>query len=163
MRFRETFTEKINTLVLPFRFKDNVYRALGNRDDFGGQEVQYTWTIFLDEALLENREEVAKCVRAFKREFGKQFPGSRGRSHPGEDCFSPSISGGSSVGANSLELFPGVFYLGSQVRLKDSAGDLQNLDLLIDNCRHLAVLPSLSDGNKTAEGLEKPAYTETAE
>ena len=139
MQFREPFVDKANTIVMPFRFKEDVYRALGNRDSFERGEVRFTWTIFLGEALLENREEVAKCVRTFKREFFKQFPTAAKSLITERIVFLPLIASGTSVEAKSLELFPGIFYLGSQVRVKNSDPSLQNLDLLAENCRKLAL------------------------
>lgn len=163
MEFRSPFAENANTIVLPFRFKDDVHKALGNRDNFAGENVRFSWTIFLDEMLLENREEVAKCVKTFKREFFKQFPTAQEAFVRERIVFLPLISSGTSTEAKKLELFDGVFYLGSEVHLKSGNAELQNLDLLLENCRFWSEELRSASGELAAGSLELPTESGSPE
>ncbi len=152
MDLRETLCEKRNTVLLTFRFKEDTVHALGNRNDFTeGEDVNFSWTLFLEEGLLENREELAKCVRTFKRELGKQFPLVKESLIREKIVYLPLISGFSSLEVESLALFDKIMYLGSELRL--GTGESENLDLLMENCREI-LLPAHS--RQAAASSEKP-------
>ncbi len=145
-----------NTVVFPFRYKDLKLRALGNRGaelDSGAECCH--WTLFLEDSLLENREELAKIVRAFKRELGKQFPQLEELLIREKLAFHPSLAGNLPVPMPSLEVFEGIVCLGSDIRAipqEDSPAlaGLRNLDRSLANCLDFleVVLP---------EWLDKPA------
>jgi hypothetical protein len=149
---RELPYDKTNTVLLDFRFKEEVLTALGNRNDFSsGDEVSFSWTLFLEESLLENREEVAKGIRAFKRELFKAFPVFKSGLVREKIVYLPLISGFTSLEVGDLSLHSDVLYLGSELRLGEPG--IQNLDLLSENCRHLV-------GSVRPAGLGTPPVAE---
>jgi hypothetical protein len=102
--------------------------------------------------LLENREEVAKVVRTFKRELFKQFPAAKDALKRERIVFLPLICGYSSLQAKSLRIQDGVYYVGSQVRPDEGEPSLQNLDRLIDNARRFGHLLAAEQGSASNAG-----------
>ncbi len=128
-----------NTLVFPFRYKDLKVRALGVRATWAPDHAEtYHWMIFLDEAQLENHEELAKIVRAFKRELTKQFPVLEEALVGERLAFHPSLSGETPVPVTSLEVFDEVVCLGPDVQTEEVSPDPErhtrrNLDIVLRN------------------------------
>lgn len=129
-----------NTVVFPFRYKDLKLRALGIKGIVeAGSTEKYHWSLFLEDSLLENREELAKIVRAFKRELGKQFPELEKSLVKERLAFHPSLSGELPVSMPSLEVFEGVVCVGpdiqtEEVARKENRRDIRNLDRVLGNC-----------------------------
>jgi hypothetical protein len=128
-----------NTLVFPFRYKDLKVRALGMRATWAPEHPEtYHWIVFLEDAQLENREELAKIVRAFKRELTKQFPLLEGAIISERLAFHPSLSGETPVPVASLEVFDGVVCLGPDVQTEEVSPESdrhsrRNLDVVLRN------------------------------
>ena len=120
-----------NTMVLPFRYKDTKLRALGVRST----ERHAHWMLFLGQEIIEDREELAKCIRTFKRELQKEFPELKAAICSERIVYLPTISGETPTTAKSLELMPDVVYLGPEIRLPDTDEGLRNIDRTLDNCR----------------------------
>lgn len=89
--------------------------------------------VFLPKEVMEDREEVAKCVRTLKRELTKEFPELSAKTKREKIVYLPLLSGEEAVSWGSIEVGPGVFYLGPQVYLTDEQAELRNLDLLVSN------------------------------
>lgn len=120
-----------NTVVLPFRYKDSKLRALGI-----AEKSLLHWMLFLEEEISEDREEVAKCVRALKRELQKEFPTLKEVTTGERILYCTSINGGKPADVKSLDILPDVMYIGPQVRLQESNETLRNLDRTLANVRH---------------------------
>lgn len=115
-----------NTCVFPFRFKDRVLRALGRALD--ARRLQ--WMVFLPKELAEDPEEVAKCVRTARREIEKDFTEFQGLTP--KIIFCPVLSGEKPQRVETLEITPGLFYLGPELSISPQK-ELRNLDLIVRN------------------------------
>lgn len=134
----EPLFESKNTVVLPFRFKDWKLRALGISDfNEEGQPNRLHWMMFLPKELMEDREEIAKCVRTLKRELLKEFPSLTEKTKKEKIIYLPLLSGEQATHWASLEIAPDVYYLGPQVYLKEEQAEWRNLDLLVSHVAHL--------------------------
>lgn len=123
-----------NTVVLPFRFKEYKLRALAVSDwSEDGLMNRLHWMVFLPKEVMDDREEVAKCVRTLKRELSKEFPELSAKTKREKIVYLPLLSGEQAVSWGSIEVGPGVFYVGPQVYLTDEQAELKNLDLLVSN------------------------------
>lgn len=111
-----------DTYLYPFRFKDKKITAIGVSGD--GAD----WVFSLDDEIAVDAEETAKVMRTFKRELWKEFP-ELAESFVGERIvqFSPLFVE-EPWGVDSLEVAPGVFFLGTEVRAGD--GDARGFALL---------------------------------
>ncbi len=130
-----------NTIVFPFKYKDYKMRALGVAEETVGEGLApiYTvhWMLFLVDDFADDREEVAKSLRAFRRELSKEFPEMTGRVISDRISYLPVLSGEEPVAMKSLQLHEGVFYLGPQAKRSDSKEGLRNLDQILDNAAAL--------------------------
>lgn len=131
-----------NTVVIPFRYKDFKLKGLGVQAPWSGTAGthSYRFMVFLEDALLENREELAKVVRAFKRELTRTFVALEGAENREKLVFHPSLSGVIPVSVQSLEIYPGVACVGSDLYTEEVSPDkqefsLRNLDLTLKNCQ----------------------------
>lgn len=128
-----------NTLVFPFRYKDMKLRALGVRGPTDLENAHaYHWMLFLEDSLLENREELAKVVRAFKRDLMKQFPALDGQLRRERLVFHSSLSGEEPVPVSSIEVFEGVVCLGPDIQTEPVSptaerNSARNLDAVLLN------------------------------
>jgi len=129
-----------NTIVFPFRFKENKLRALGSETSFvEGETTRHflNWLLFLDEEISEDREEVAKCLRALRRELEKEFPELKGLIKSERIIFLSGISGEEPLTGKSLSILPDVVYFGPELELEqESSKGLRNIDLTLAH-RHL--------------------------
>lgn len=120
-----------NTVVFPFRLKEHRLRAMGIPDwNDAGLLHRIHWLVFLPKEVMEDREEVAKCVRTLKRELMKEFPELNTKIIKERLVYLPLLSGEEPVLMNSLEIAPDVFCLGPQIRIGDEVAELKNMDLL---------------------------------
>ncbi|NBX92851.1 MAG: NAD(P)/FAD-dependent oxidoreductase [Proteobacteria bacterium] len=127
-----------NTVVLPFRYKEWKLRALAIPDvNAESQPHRLHWMLFLPKEILEDKEEVAKCIRTLKRELQKEFPEITKKIKSEKIIYLPLISGEGSTQLSSLELTRGVYYLGPQIYQKEEQADLKNIDLLLANAESL--------------------------
>lgn len=138
MEVRETIFEFKNTVVFPFRYKDYKLRALGinklqGHDDNPVKCIH--WIVFIERELTEDREEVAKVIRALKRELTKEFEGLKSLVIKEKIVFYPKLESYTPLEAKRLELFPDVFYVGPEVQLTDSTVQNSPLDLTLENCQ----------------------------
>lgn len=133
MAFDRPFTTNKNSLGISFRFGDGKARATGNplMSTDGKQTV--FWTLYLDETLTENKEEVAHCLRNFRRELFRQFPDFQDLVTGERIVYLPRLALDRPLDGKSLELAPNVHYLGAEVRLKNTPEDMEHLDLLVEN------------------------------
>jgi hypothetical protein len=130
--------ESKNTVVLPFRFKDFKLRALGIPDlNEDGLPHRLHCMIFLPKELMEDREEVAKCVRTLKRELLKEFPELTQKTKREKIVYLPVLSGEETAQWASLEIAPDIYYLGPLIYLHEDQAEWKNLDLLVSNVSHL--------------------------
>lgn len=124
-----------NTMVMRFRFKETVFRALGLVSPYANtpSNQQVHWMLLFHKDILEDKEEVAKIVRALKRELHKEFPELERSLVSERITYMPSVSGEEPVTAKTLEIAPNILYVGPQI---DSQGKLEisNLDLVCQNC-----------------------------
>jgi len=130
--------ENKNTLVLPFRFKEQKLRAIGICDL--NEKALYQrlhWMVFVPPELSEDKEEVAKCVRTLKREVLKEFPDLSSKIVKEKIIYLPLFSGEEPVLIKNLELAANVFYVGPQIILNENQLDLRNLDLICSQIHHL--------------------------
>lgn len=140
IRVSEPLFSESGTVVFPFRYKDLKVRAIGVRAPWNeGEGHIYHWMIFLEDALLDDHEELAKIVRAFKRELTKQFPALEGHLIQEKLAFHPSLSGEVPVSAASLEVFEGVACVGPDIFTEEVKQDgdtsaRRNLDTVARNC-----------------------------
>ncbi len=129
-----------NTVVFPFRYKDLKLRALGVRGPTDLENAHaYHWMLFLEDSLLENREELAKVVRAFKRDLMKQFPVLVDGLRRERLVFHSSLSGEEPVAVSSIEVFDGVVCLGPDIQTEAVSptaerNSARNLDAVLLNC-----------------------------
>jgi hypothetical protein len=173
MRVTEPLFTQTNTLVFPFRYKDLKVRALGTRAPFAPDHPEtYHWMIFLEDALLENHEELAKIVRAFKRELTKQFPVVEKGILQERIAFHTSLSGEAPVPVTSLEVFPGVACVGPDIQTEEVSPGAErhprrNLDVVLRNCLDFMdlVLPKWTEvsapGEKRTAAEAVPAPLES--
>lgn len=126
-----------NTVVFPFRFKESRLRALGTAHPLpeGGQRLH--WILFLDAEILEDHDEVAKCLRTFRREIEKEFGEFKENLLSEKIVFLPMISGDTPVETKELHILPDVYYLGPQLHETNVDASLRNLDLVARNCAAL--------------------------
>jgi len=121
-------------IVFPFRYKEKKMRALGVSQPHVDSSIH--WLVSLDEEISDDREEVAKCVRALKRELGKEFAELKENIKAERILFYPSMEAAEPREVKSLATLPDVFYLGSQLRREESEKDLIYFDVALDNCRY---------------------------
>ncbi len=124
------FTSK-NTVILPFRFKEWHLRALAFNSPAGPARVQ--WVLFLEDEILDDREEVAKCVRTLKREIAKEFPNLGALTLKEKLTYLPVISGETPVEWKSVLISPDIAYFGPETRLEGMDESWRNLDLTLAN------------------------------
>lgn len=124
-----------NTVVFPFRFKEYRLNALGFQESTGDGRFLFQLLLFLPEELSEDREEVAKCLRALHREFEKDFPESKAKITSEKIVFLPEVSGEEAAKVRGLEISSNVYYVGPQVYVDDADASLQNWDLIARNSR----------------------------
>lgn len=133
-----------NTMVVPFKYKGTSLRALGTQSTENDRTL-LRWITFVPPAIMEDREETAKCVRALKREIKKEFSQLSEKTVRETLAFLPSISGDSSAHRETLELVDGVYYVGPQIHLVEAENPPQNLDLILNNVHwlrdHLSATP----------------------
>lgn len=130
--------ESKNTVVLPFRFKDFRLRALGIPEpDEKTEGHRLHWMMFLPKELMEDREEIAKCVRTLKRELLKEFPELTQTILKEKIIYLPLLSGEDSARWASLEIASDVFYVGPQAYLNEEQADWKNLDLVVSHACYL--------------------------
>ena len=138
MKLSKSLTPFLNSMILPFRYKDHKLRALGLRDlstlsEENTHRIQ--WLVFLERELSDDREEVAKVIRALKRELQKEFPEIKNSLLKEKIIFQPKMDSFTPFEVKGLELFPGVFYVGPEVHLADAMANGSPLDVTIDNCK----------------------------
>lgn len=127
-----------NSVVFPFRYKEFKLRAIGLNDSStqqGAGPIKMHWIVFIERELAEDREEVAKVIRALKRELQKEFPELKTLGLKEKIVFEPSVESYTPTEIKGLELFPSVFYVGSQGQLPDTSVKSSPLDLTIENCK----------------------------
>ncbi|MEZ4750768.1 MAG: NAD(P)-binding protein [Bdellovibrionota bacterium] len=124
-----------NTVALSFRFKDHVFRTLGNLQRLEGKNARMHWLLFLPPEIVEDREEVAKCVRALKREIYKEFTTLQEKVVKERIVYLPNISGEQQAQTPSIEILPDLFYVGSQIRVEGTEAEAFNLDRALENCK----------------------------
>jgi hypothetical protein len=134
-----------NAIVLPFRYKDHRLRALGFSSPVGEAEFTVRWIVTLEKELADDPEEVAKCVRALKREVAKEFTELPAIAKGERIIFLPRVTGESAPAIDSLELLPNLFYVGAELRQAEVSGDLGSLDLAVAN--YQAFLGALTSGD----------------
>lgn len=125
-----------NTLVFPFRFKDHKLRALGIQEKTFDERYLFHLMVFLDDEISDDREEVAKCLRALRREFEKEFPGTKEKIKAEKIVYMGEVSGEAAAKTKTLELVPGLYYIGPQLQTSEEENPLKNLDLVAANCLH---------------------------
>jgi hypothetical protein len=130
-----------NTIVVPFRLKEHKLRALGIQENTSEGGLVFRVILFLDDEILEDKEEVAKCVRALRRELEKELGDFKNLVISEKLAFLPELSGEKSAEAESLEIVPGVFYVGPQISVGSDEEGGQNLDLIARNCEVVGRLP----------------------
>jgi hypothetical protein len=130
-----------NTVVFPFKFKENRLRALGTGRMLSGANDEMSsvthWLLFLDPEISEDREELAKCIRAFRRELDKDFPEIKTELRQERIIFLSSISGEVPLASKTVEILPELIYVGPELSIGKGAEDTRNLDRIVDNTRHL--------------------------
>ena len=92
-------------------------------------------SVFLERELAEDREEVAKVIRALKRELLKDFPELKPLITKEKIVFHPKLDSYTATEVKGLELFPSIFYIGSEIKLSDSLVSNSPLDLTLENCK----------------------------
>lgn len=145
-----------NTVVFPFRYKSFALKALGVQED-----KRLHWMLFLKKELGEDREEIAKVVRALKRELQKEFAELKALV-VGERIgyFSP-LSGEGQANLAQQEILPGVFYVGAHGFAAGSDESLRSLDRIASNCLELEKALSQSDTTPEVSTVEDTAPTAT--
>lgn len=128
---KEPLFSSKNTVVLPFRFKEWRLRALGFSSQAGLSRLQ--WVLFLEDEILDDREEVAKCVRTLKREIAKEFPAVAELTLKEKLTYLPVISGETPVEWKSVLISPDIAYFGPETRLQGMDESWRNLDLTLAN------------------------------
>ena len=126
-----------NSVIFPFRYKDYKLRALGINDPKttpNGTSKMH-WIVFLERELADDREEVAKVIRAMKRELQKEFPEFKTAVLKEKIVFEPKVESYTPSEVKGLELFPGIFYVGSEAQLPDTRAENSPIDLAIENCK----------------------------
>lgn len=128
-----------NTVVFPFRYKDYKLRALGINEETsetaGNPNHKIHWIVFLERELAEDREEVAKVIRALKRELSKEFPDLKALITQEKIVFQPRVTSYTPVETKGLEIVPNVYYVGPELKLADSLISNSPLDLALENCK----------------------------
>lgn len=137
MELSNSFIPFSNSVIFPFRYKDYKLRALGINDPkatpSGASKMH--WIVFLEKELAEDREEVAKVIRAMKRELQKEFPELKTVVLKEKIVFEPKVESYTPSEVKGLELFPGIFYVGSEAQLPDTRAENSPIDLAIENCK----------------------------
>lgn len=136
-----------NSVIFPFRYKDYKLRAIGINDqpsEGTSSSVKMHWSVFVERELAEDREEVAKVIRALKRELFKEFQDLKTALVREKIVFQPKVEAHRPSEAKGLELYPGVFYVGAEIHLSDTTMDSSPLDLILENCKRVesALLPT---------------------
>ncbi|NBX68125.1 MAG: hypothetical protein EBR01_04060 [Proteobacteria bacterium] len=140
-----------NSVIFPFRYKDYKLRAIGINDQASGESetvLKMHWLVFVERELAEDREEVAKVIRALKRELFKEFPDLKLALIKEKIVFQPKVETHRSSEAKGLELYPNVFYVGPEVHLSDTTVESSPLDLILENCKRVG--NTLSQGSAEA-------------
>jgi hypothetical protein len=130
-------------VIFPFRFKDKKLRALGVNDTSSTEgRFLVRWILFLEEEIIEDREEVAKCLKTLRRELEKEFPALKTSVVQERIVYLSSISGDHPVPTRTLNILPDLIYLGAELRMEDAEESLRNLDMILNNCQHFETLLS---------------------
>jgi len=137
MELSNSFIPFSNSVIFPFRYKDYKLRAVGINDLKATQNgpSKIHWIVFLERELAEDREEVAKVIRAMKRELQKEFPELKTLVLREKIVFEPKVESYTPAEIKGLELFPGIFYVGSEAQLPDTRAENSPIDLAIENCK----------------------------
>jgi hypothetical protein len=134
-----TFRSK-NILVLPFRFKDKKLRALGiagtHSPNLATGQILH-WRLFLDADFADDHEEVAKCLRAFRKALEKEFPEIKENLITEKIFFLSSAGGEQPAQCKNPEIFPDLFYLGSQLDFTHAERSFRDLDMVLQNLKSL--------------------------
>jgi hypothetical protein len=146
-----------NTVVFPFRYKDQKLRALGmNKLSSSGQAGHTVhWIVMMEKGLADDREEVAKCIRTLKRELGKEFEELKDLTVSERIIYLSKATDEAPVGVKSLALLPDVIYVGPQVRLPNTKEEARDLDRTLDNC--LFFLEMVGPGPEEKPSLTAPS------
>lgn len=156
--------QTLNSLVFVFRYKDIKLRAIGTPGKaLDPKEHLCHWTVFLEDSLLEDHEELAKVCRAFKRELTKNFPSLSGGVIRETFAFHQKWGPPPVRSIRSLEIFEGVACLGSDCRSEAlSPGNdttLSALDRELLNCQEFLdhLLPAWLERTEAKLGTDLPA------
>ena len=137
LELRGTLFPFKNTMVFPFRYKDNRLHALGVNSAWPPATSERSfvhWLLFLGREITDDREELAKCIRTLKRELLKEFPDLKTAILSEKIVYLPLISGETPAALRSLSLMPDLLYVGPQARLADTDDSLRNMDRTLNNC-----------------------------
>jgi hypothetical protein len=137
MHFSQTMVPNRNALSISFRYGDGKARALGTPLNIDDNKQVIFWNLYLEEGVADNKEEVAHCLRNFKRELFRQFPDFASKIESEKIIYLPRIILDEPVEGATLELAEAIFYLGSEARIKGSGSKSEHLDLLVENADYL--------------------------
>lgn len=115
-----------HTLLFPFRYKAQSFKALGTsglskEPSTSSQDLR--WSITLPEDGFEDREEIAKLIRAFRRELEKDFTDLRTQLSYEKTVYLPNSSEDPFIPLNTLNLLEGVTYVGQSGVSEDFTED----------------------------------------
>lgn len=135
------------TFIFPFRFRDEKLRAIGfSLNNTGENRIQ--WSIFLSRDLAEDKEEVAKRLKAFRRELGKDFSNLEKNLTSERIVFLSAVHNSGGVAIKSPEPLENIILLGTDVQwpADESPTNLDDLDLAAWNIsqfgKYLALNPN---------------------
>lgn len=132
------FSEEV-TVVTPFRFRDDKLKAYGffNQKTVDAETGVYVtnWLTIAPPKVAANAEEIAKCVKAFRREVLKEFPEVEGHIKHEKilqyECFIPDKP----IIADSLEVLPNIFYVGPEMTTNEDNASLWGPEATVLNLK----------------------------
>jgi len=127
------FDAPSSLIVFKFRFKSNHLEAIATISPADDQGILVQWMVWLPESISESHEEVAKCVKSFRRELAKEFDFFSESHEASRFIFIPAITGASAITHETLHLFNDLIYFGPEIHLPSSTSQARYLDRLAAN------------------------------
>lgn len=125
-----------NSFIIPFRYKEFRLHAIGQQYRTALDKQQLGFLVFLNDASFDDSEEIAKAIRAFKREFEREIPRAKDFILQEKIVEFTSLSGEKPIVTESLKISDDVYYIGPELTT-EKGGQQMNLDLVVANARNL--------------------------
>jgi len=120
-------------LFLPFRLREMKFSLVGSHANTKDGKFLFHLFFPIEGQAAEDPEEIAKIVRAAKRELQKEFPLLSKVTLSERIVFMDDCPASQAITTPSLEIYPSVFYVGPELRTREDSSSRED-DLILENC-----------------------------